>query len=86
MGLHERNNCINFHKLLLLFGEVLVWLELLLNAITELFPIQVANQLFELVFIYDKVTPKSVHIQLNETVVSEVARQVKCRPFSVLYM
>ena len=63
--LQQSDDSIDLHKLFLFFRQVLVGGKLLLDTITKLFPVEVPNQLFELILVHDEVAPKCVHIEFN---------------------
>ena len=51
VGSEKCNNGIDLHQLVLLDSQVRVLLQLGLNAVRELFPVEVANELLELLFV-----------------------------------
>ena len=70
-------NPVDLHKLLLLNSQQCVVLHLLLDAVRELFPVQISYQIFELNFVNIIRFSKRVDINLNEVVVGHWFRQVK---------
>ena len=67
-------------------SQVLVALELFWDALAELLPVQMSDKLFELVLIHGEVAPKSICIELYETVVSEALLQIEARALFVFHL
>ena len=55
-----------------------------MNSIAELFPIQVANQIFELVFIHWVSAPQSIHIEFDQIVMRKIFGKIKLTTILIL--
>jgi hypothetical protein len=82
----KRHNPVDLHELLLLNSQQYVVLHLLLDAVRELFPVQISYKFFELNLIDIVGFSERVDINLNEVVVGHGLRQVKACPLLVIYL
>lgn len=81
-GDHE----VHLHELLLLRGHVLVGKQLLLDALTELVPVQVTYQLFESLFVHVIGLLEGVDVQFYEVLVLDGLGQGVSGLRAVLYL
>jgi hypothetical protein len=65
MALDQRNNQVDLHELLLISCQVLICLELLRNSFSKLVPIEVPDELFEVVLVDLVSLLESVHVKFN---------------------
>lgn len=77
---------VDLHELLLLGGDVLVGLQLLLDALAELVPVQVSYQLLKSLFIHVIGLLEGVDVQFYEVLVLDGLGQGISSLLAVLYL
>jgi hypothetical protein len=82
----KRHNPVYLHKLLLLDSQQCVVLHLLLDAVRELFPVQISYQLLELNLVNIVRFSKRVDINFNEVVLGHGLRQIESGSLLVIYL
>lgn len=68
----------------MLFGQVAVVGKLVLNALGKLLPVQMANQVLELLFVNVEIASERVHVQFNKVVVGDRFWQRKWLLFHIV--
>jgi hypothetical protein len=79
VALDHGHDQVHLHQLLLLGCQVLVGLQLLLNSFTELIPVKVANQLFDVVLINLIGVLESTHVDFDKIFMLDGLGKVELR-------
>ena len=77
VGQQEGNDRVDLHYLLLFEGQQGVLLELVLDALGKVLPVQFTDEVLKLSLVQVIATLHGRHISLNEVVLGHVARQDK---------
>lgn len=77
---------VDLHESLLISSEVLVGLQLLMDPLAELVPVQISNQIFELLLVDLVSFLERIHVDFDEVLVSQCLGQHEFGFLRVLYL